>query len=179
MRVWTSPKDKKSPAQLECRSIFGKMSSLGAAMLPIAKVGFRGLAEEGETTEKNVFVRFNSKCASVVDGEVKVDYTALRVADGPLETVVFGEPTTVDGRVLSVTFSDESDAYRFDYVIFAAYIPEKHGCMLSEPVYRFTGKVEITLPESWAGLEAHLYGFCWDGGSKTSSSCYVGVLNNA
>lgn len=177
VRVWTKPKDKKSPAQMERRSIFGKMSSLGAAMLPIAKIGFRGIAAENQTTEKNIFVRLNSQYASMVDGEVEIDYSSLCVADGPLEAVAFEAPTTADGRVLRAAFSRSRKADRFDYVVLAAYLPGVKGCMLSEPVYRSAGEVEITLPESWAGLEAHLYGFSWDGKDQASPSCYVGVVN--
>lgn len=176
VRTWTVPTDRKSPAQLERRRIFGKMSSLGAAMLPIAKVGLRGVAAENGTTEKNIFVRLNSHCASVVDDEVLIDYSGLAVADGPLEAVDFGEPSTIAGRVVRATFTPSASADRFCYVVLAAYLPQARGCMLSEPVYRSTGTVELTLPKAWAGMEAHLYGFCWDGKDSASPSCYVGVL---
>lgn len=178
-RAYTIPKDPMTPAQLAHRRLFGTVSSLGAAMRDIVKIGFRSIADERHTTEKNVFVRFNKSCVSLVDDEVRIDYASLKVADGPLKTVDFDEPTTADGRVLRVTFSDHSHANRYNYVIVAAYVPQEHNSMRSEPVFRSSGVVEITLPESWTGLEAHLYGFCWDGASQVSPSCYVGVLNNA
>lgn len=178
-RKWVLPDDKKTPAQLKCRRTFGAMSRLGKEMLDIVKIGFRGVAAEGRTTEKNVFVKINKQCFSIIDDEVSIDYANLKVADGPLEPVEFGEPTTADGRVLRVSFSSNTDADHFDYVILAAYLPRKRNCMLSEPVFRSAGMTEITLPESWAGFEAHLYGFCWDGKDKASPSCYVGTLNNA
>ena len=177
-RAYSKPKDPMTPAQLAHRRLFGTMSSLGAAMRDVVKIGFRGIAAENRTTEKNVFVRLNKNCVSLVDDEVIVDYANLKVADGPLEAVVFGQPTTADGRVLRTSFSNNTDAYRYNYVILAAYIPQKRGCMLSEPAFRSTGMAEVTLPESWAGLEAHIYGFCWDGKDEVSPSYYVGKLNN-
>ena len=164
-RTYVIPKDPMTPAQMAHRLVFGTMSRLGAALKDVLKIGFRNTAIEGKTTEKNVFIRTNKQYISVDDGEVRIDYANLKVADGPLETVEFGEPTT--------------DADHFDYVILAAYLSGKRNCMLSEPVFRSAGMTEITLPESWAGFEAHLYGFCWDGKDKASPSCYVGTLNNA
>ena len=177
-RAYAKPKDPMTPAQMAHRLVFGTMSSLGTAMLEVVKIGFRGNAAEGRITEKNIFVKLNKQCFSIVDDAVSIDYANLNVADGPLEPVEFGEPTTVDGRVLQVTFSSNTNADRFNYVVLAAYLPGKSNCMLSEPVFRSTGMAEIILPEGWAGLEAHLYGFCWDGKDKASPSSYVGMVNN-
>lgn len=176
-REWTKPTDPKTPAQLDSRKIFGKASSLGADMLQVVRIGFRGIAAERSTTEKNVFVRLNRQYISIVDSEATVDYTQLKVADGPLAAVDFGEPSTVDGRTIRVAFSNREHADRFNYVMLVAYLPGKRNCMLSEPVFRSAGEAEITLPESWTGLPAHIYGFCWDGKDNASPSSYIGVVN--
>lgn len=178
-RAYVVPKDPKKPDQIAQRSKFGTSSSLGGVLRDVLRIGFKSIAKEGNTTEKNVFVRLNKNCFSLVNDEVVIDYANLKVAEGPLKAVDFDEPTTADGRVLCVTFSDHSHSSRYHYVVLAAYLPQAHRCMLSEPVFRSSSRVEITLPGSWAGMEAHLYGFCWDGSSKVSPSCYVGVLNNA
>ena len=176
-REWVKPKDRKTPAQLECRRIFGRASSIGSAMVQVVRIGFRGIAEEQQTTEKNVFVKLNRRHISVVDDEVVVDYPHLQVADGHLEPVDFGEPVTADGRTISVAFSGSPQANRFNYVMLAIYLPQKHYCLLSEPVFRRAGSAEIILPESWVGYETHLYGFCWDGKNEVSPSSYIGVVN--
>lgn len=177
VRALVVPKDPKTPAQLESRCVFGKASSLGARMLPIVRIGFRGIAAERSTTEKNVFVRLNRQHISIVDDEAIVDYTKLQVADGPLAAVDFGEPSTADGCTIRVAFSNREHTNRFNYVMIVAYLPEKRNCMLSEPVFRSAGEAEINLPESWAGCTSHIYGFCWDGKDEASPSSYIGTVN--
>ena len=176
-RAYAKPKDPMTPAQMAHRLVFGTMSSLGTAMLEVVKIGFRGNAPEGRTTEKNIFVKLNKQCFSIVDDAVSIDYANLKVADGPLAAVDFGEPSTVDGRTIRVAFSNREHADRFNYVMLAAYLPGKRNCMLSEPVFRSAGEAEITLPESWTGLPAHIYGFCWDGKENASPSSYIGAVN--
>lgn len=176
-REWVMPNDPKTPAQLASRKIFGKVSSLGADLLQVVRIGFRGIAAERSTTEKNVFVRLNRQHISIVDDEAIVDYTKLQVADGPLAAVDFGEPSTADGRTIRVAFSNREHTNRFNYVILVAYLPQQRDCMLSEPVFRSTGEAVITLPVSWTGCEAHIYGFCWDGKDEASPSSYIGTVN--
>ncbi len=177
-REWVIPKDPKTPAQLDSRHIFGKTSSLGGALLQAIRIGFRGIAAEQKTTEKNVFVKLNRQHINIVDGEATVDYAQLQVSDGPLEAVDFGEPECADGRTIRVAFSNNANASRFNYVMLVAYLPEQRSCMLSEPVFRSTGMAEITLPEIWIGCTSHIYGFCWDGQDAASPSSYIGTVNN-
>lgn len=178
VRAWVVPKDPKTPAQLDSRKIFGKTSSLGAALQQAIRIGFRGIAAEQSTTEKNVFVKLNRQHINIVDGEATVDYAQLQLSDGPLATVDFGELECVDGRTIRVTFSNNTHANRLNYVILVAYLPEKRNCMLSEPVFRSTGMAEITLPEAWTGCPSHIYGFCWDGKDTASPSSHIGTVNN-
>lgn len=100
------------------------------------------------------------------------------LGNGPLATVDFGELECVDGRMIRVTFSNNTHANRLNYVILVAYLPEKRNCMLSEPVFRSTGMAEITLPEAWTGCPSHIYGFCWDGKDTASPSSHIGTVNN-
>ena len=179
VREWVMPKDPKTPAQLDSRRIFGKASSIGAALKQAINIGFRSIAAEQSTTEKNVFVRLNRQHINIVDGEVNVDYTQLQISEGPLATVNFGEPEAADSRTIRVAFNNNEHTNRLNYVMLVAYLPDKHNCMLSEPVFRSTGVAEITLPESWTGCTSHIYGFCWDGKDTVSPSNYIGTVNNA
>lgn len=177
-RAWVMPKDPKTPAQLNSRKIFGKASSLGAVLQQAIGIGFRSIAAENSTTEKNMFVKLNKQNFNIVDGEVNIDYAQLIISDGPLATVDFGEPEIVDGCTIRVAFSNHARANRHNYVMLVAYLPEKHSSMLSEPVFRSIGVAEIILPESCTGCAAHIYGFCWDGKDTVSPSSYIGTVNN-
>ena len=169
------PHDPKTQAQLNCRSLFRTLSQLGSDMLPAARIGFRGPADAGHTTEYNCFVRANKQCVTLVDGEIQIDYPALRLSDGPLEEVVFGEPHIDDTLHLSVTFSSTPNSHGSDYVLLYTYVPCLRQGFLAQPACRRQHKVESTLPSFWRGHKVQLYGFCWDSDLTASPSKYLGT----
>lgn len=171
-------RDPRTEAQVTQRIRFGALSRLGSMLLPAVKLGFRCAAIVGQTTEKNIFVKTNKQCVSVEGDVVNIDYESLKVADGPLPTVDFGEPTMAADGTVSVTFSDTAMGVdRHSYVMLAAHIPSQGLTLMSQPVFRTTGLVTLDLPQHCRASESHLYGFCWDGYNLASPSCHVGSLN--
>lgn len=168
------PHDPCTPAQLAHRRLFGTISRLGSYMLKAVQIGFRGPATEHQTTEKNCFVRTNKGCVSLNGDEVCIDYSALVLADGSLQTVEFGQPQ-VEGVTVTVPFAADAGQAN-DYVLLYAYAPSLCRGQLSLPAYRHQEGVAITLPDRWTGLDVHLYGFCWDRNLQCSPSTYLGQL---
>lgn len=167
--------DPRTAAQVVNRSRFCALSRLASDMLPVVRIGFRGPAREGQTSEYNCFIRTNKQNVNLVDNEVQVDYTALTVADGPLPTVAFGQPQAEGALTVRVPF-EVGDGCPRDYVLLYAYAPALQSGQLALPVYRLQGLVVATLPAAWAGLEVHLYTFCWDRDQQASPSTYLGNL---
>ena len=169
------PNDPCTPAQLAHRRLFGTISQLGSYMLRAVQIGFLGTATEQQTTEKDCFVHANKGCVSLDGDEVCVNYRALLLADGPLPTVEFGEPQMED-TTINVQFSANTGQAN-DYVLLYAYVPSLRYGQLSLPAYRRQEQVITTLPDDWAGLNIHLYGFCWDRKLQCSPSTYLGQFN--
>lgn len=169
------PHDPKTQAQMRCRGLFRTLSQLGSDMLQAIRIGFRGPAASGHTTEYNCFIRANKQCVAPTDDGVRVDYAALSLADGILGNAEF-EESQVDHMQLDVAFHPGTNGRGGDYVLLYAYTPGMRQGLLSAPVYRFQRQACLTFPASWSGHEVHLYGFCWNSNLKASPSCYVGRL---
>ena len=169
------PHDPKTQAQMECRGLFRTLSQLGSDMLQAVRIGFRGPAATGHTTEYNCFIRANKQCVSHADDGIQIDYTALSIADGILGKVDFEEPQ-VDQMQLDVAFHSGIGSCGGDYVLLYAYTPGLRQGLLSTPVYRYQCRATLALPAAWAGHEVHLYGFCWDNDQQASPSSHVGRL---
>lgn len=170
------PHDPKTQSQIKCRGLFRTLSQLGSDMLQAARIGFRGPADEGHTTEYNCFIHANKQCVTSVDGETHIDYTAISIADGPLDEVIFGEPQVDSQLQLNVTFRPKANSNGDDYVLLYAYTTALRQGALSLPVYRCQRQATLMLPTFWHGQEVHLYGFCWDSDRQASPSQYLGTL---
>lgn len=171
-------KDPRTARQQRQRTVFGVTSSLAAAMAEATQIGLRGLAAERQANVLGTFVHLNSRCVSVADGEVTIDYASVRVAAGGLEGVSFGEPQAAAGRRVEVSFTRCGDGAGepTDYVYLFVYAPSLGQGFLSQPAKRFTGCVADTLPTAWAGLAVLLYGFAWDTDLSASDSAYIGTI---
>ena len=167
--------DPRTAAQVVNRSRFRALSRLASDMLPVVRIGFRGPAREGQTSEYNCFVHSNKQNVSLVDDEVQGDYAALTVAEGPLPTVAFGQPQVGDDLTVSVPFVAESGRPR-DYVLLYAYAPALQSGQLALPIYRQQELIVTTLPSAWSGHAVHLHAFCWDRDQQSSPSTYLGML---
>lgn len=170
------PRDPKTGAQLEQRQLFRTLARLGTEMLQAARIGFRGPADERRTTEYNCFVGSNKQCVAMRDGEVHIDYPALRVAEGGLAGVDFGRPQLDDQLHLSVAYRPEPGSDGADYVLLYAHVPALHQGLLSLPAWRRQHRADMQLPDGWRGLDVHLYGFCWDSDRQASPSTYLGLI---
>lgn len=170
--------DPRTPRQQACRRTFGVASQLASAMLPAAALGFRLPAEEGKTTERGCFMHVNSQCFSLVDGEVSIDYPAIKVAQGTLTGVRFASPQTCEGGTVSVAFHSEEGGDASDYVLLFAYSPTARCGVLSLPAGRHQGVVTIDPPRFWTGHTLYLYGFAWDRRRLSASdSVFLGTVD--
>lgn len=165
----------RTAVQQEHRRQFRELSRLGSDMLEVARIGFRGQASERHTTEYNCFLKANRQCVGVEDGGVSISYAGLKVADGVLDGVEFGEPAVGSDGMVSVGFGQDSGDGG-DYVLLYAFEPESRQGRLSLPVLRGRQAATVALPAEWRGSGVHLYGFCWDNATTTSPSCYVGRI---
>ena len=141
------------------------------------KLGLREAAMQAQMTEGNFFVKSNKQCFALRDGAVAVDYAGLRLAQGPAAGVLFGVPRFEEGEVVSVDYEKNGQSTRAsseDRVYLFAYAPELGEGQLSAPALRRSKVVRMRLPQHWADMEVHLYGFVVDRDGRASRSAYIG-----
>ncbi len=147
-------------------------------MIDATEIGFRGLAEARRVSGSNIFMSLNRHCINVEDDMVNVDYSALRVSDGELPGVAFGEIQSAGSQDISVEYGIvEGDGGCYDdYVYLYAYVPLLEDSLLSMPAARCDNRVSLVAPSRWTGREVHLYGFVWDHDHEASPSKYLGNI---
>ena len=160
------------------RDWFVGMVRFAAAARPALKLGLRAKASAMGMTEGNLFVNVN-KCHFVrSEGQVTVDYAALRLSYGPAADVYFHEPRFEENETVTVTFEKNSLQLRAsgdDSVYLYIYAPALGRGWLSTPTPRRNKSLSVKLPREWAGQEVHLYGFVVDKEGRPSGTTYVGV----
>ena len=164
----------RTPEQQAVRGRFATLSRLAARMLPTLRRGMHHMALQNGVTECNLFISLNQ--GAVGDGEV--DYSRVAVAYGPVAPVAFGS-AAVDGGIVSVAFEKNPRhraASATDEVRLFAYCPALGSGLLSGGAPRRERRVAMVLPDEWAGLEVHLYGFVEDVAGRASESSYVGTI---
>ena len=175
--------DAKTEAQLEQRELFKATVAYAGRVREVLRTGFHAPALAAHKTECNYFLKVNKGCFAMADGELAVDYEHLRVSEGPVAPVGFGEAVLQSDTVISIPFEKNPEhrrAYSDDKVYVAAFCdnpPQYYDdALLSLPVYRRTGSITVSLPDAWAGHEVHLYGFVQDNAGRTSDSVYLGAV---
>ena len=175
--------DAKTEAQLEQRELFKATVAYAGRVREVLRTGFHAPALAAHKTECNYFLKVNKGCFAMADGELAVDYEHLRVSEGPVAPVGFGEAVLQSDTVIGIPFEKNPEhrrAYSDDKVYVAAFCdnpPQYYDdALLSLPVYRRTGSITVSLPDAWAGHEVHLYGFVQDNAGRTSDSVYLGAV---
>jgi len=115
----------------------------------------------------------------VYQGTLTIDYENLLLADGPVAPVAFDMPRLVDEVTLSVDFEKNPlrrVVHPDDLVYVAAYCPELGDFDLSEPAYRRSNRLTMSMNDYWVGREVHLWGFVADSKGRASRSQYLGCV---
>jgi len=168
-------RNPRTPVQQAVRGEFRALAQLAVRMLPALHRGLRHEARLAGLTECNLFISLNRAAST----EAGVDYNALTVSAGPVAPVAFGRAVVVDGAV-GVDF-EKNPQHRAtsatDEVRLFAYCPTLGHGLLSGGAPRRDRRVAMALPDEWAGLEVHLYGFVEDAAGRASESAYIGALD--
>lgn len=180
-------RNPRTAAQQLNRQIFKAAVMLASSLQSVLRLGLRDKAVASHMTEGNRFLQLN-KGLFALDGEGRllVDYENLLVAEGPVAPVGWAAgvlpssdiipASDVPSRII-VPFEKNPlhlRANNDDEVYLLAVCPKAGENKLSLPVYRRTKQVSIDLPDSWQGMEVHLYGFVTSYDGRASDSMYLG-----
>ena len=162
----------RTEAQQAHRMVFRDMVRLAGRMRAALAVGLRVGARSEGLTECNLFVKINKGRFA----EGAVDYGRLEVSRGPVAPVALTDATVDADGVLHVRFEKNPlhlSADANDQVHVYLYCPALQQGLLAQHVYRRTRKLDVMLPDEWAGHDWHLYAFVRDSAGRTSDTVYL------
>ena len=174
----------KLPADvLDRRLRFKTLVQLAKAFKSAADLGFDNFRwVKPFISPFNYFVKINKEAVYVRGGESEIDYGSILCAQGSLAPASFGNASFAEPNRISVSFSTTTDlpnADALDKVYVFVYQPDTNLALISAPVTRTEGTVDMRMPVSWTGMTVHVYGFAVGDGRDTkglvSDSSYIGT----
>lgn len=162
----------QTAAQQEHRMLFRDMVRLAGRMKHALRLGLHAASQEEQMTECNLFVKMNKERFTPWG----VDYKALEISRGPVAPVAFVEAAVGDDNVLRTRFEKNPLHLRADgddRVFVYAYCPALQEGRLSAGVCRRSKRLDMALPDEWAGLEVVFYAFVQDYKLQTSDTIYL------
>lgn len=172
--------DARSERQLGQRGRFVAMVRFASQLREVLHAGMGFCSHEAHLTEGNYFVKLNKGCFALEGEALSIDYPQLRVSDGEVAEVGFGEVACRNEGMrwlLAATFVRNPLRLTVDggdRVYLAAICAERSEALLSVPAYRRQEAVAITLPQEWQGCTVHLYGFVQSAHGEASPTTYLG-----
>lgn len=165
-------------SQQQQRSWFVGMVRFASQAKEALRLGLKQKADQASMTEGNYFIMRNKQHFGKPGSKGETVYSRLQIAEGAAANVVFGKLQFESGEVVSVDFEKNtmfSRASNDDSVYLYAYCPAQSEGMLSAPTERRNKHLSVKLPETWVGLEIHVYGFVVDRNGRPSDSTYIGI----
>ena len=164
-------KQPNTPKQQLARAIFKTFNMLACKFAPAINFGFLMKANSEHTIIRNVFVKVNSELdvvTATTPDNVSIDYTAIAIAQGPLQQPFFGAPqSSTPGQIdVAITGNNFGDATENDKIVLVAYIPDLKLCIVDKTATRATANGHITVPAAAASMKAHVWGFARAGVSE-------------
>lgn len=181
-----TPRGNKNATE-EMRDIqlrFKTLAQLASAFLAIIVIGLKTRAKAigPLVSQFDAFIKDNWGATHAEGGVVEVDYGNIKISDGNLPEVGFGSPNFEEPLRVSVGFTpntDAPDADAADEIRLVVYQPDSNKTVMSAPVARSTGSIEMALPSTWSGMTVHVYGFGVGAGRTNkgivSDGSYIGT----
>lgn len=177
-----SPKNPNTPAQVKVRTKF-LTSTATASVFKNTLVGLLRTAKTKKLSTTNTFQILNKGAIEVTEtnpGEFssQVDYSKIKLSSGSVEPAIFRRPQSQEGNPLTIeSATDDSLANNRRFYYMAAYCPTHETSRISDPVVSTEGKAYITVPQSWNGLEVHLYAYVQEFSSTEEAVEYASYWN--
>lgn len=175
---------KSADQQLQ-RAKIALLTKLLQVFKPAIKMGFKDEARARGCSAVNFFTHKNyPNVTGTAPDNTTIDPSKIEVAQGAIPNVVFGSTinvSTPNQVLVSVTDINAgvAGASASDSIYVFVYCPDMGMGILSAAAGRTVGAaLTVRVPESWSGLEVHVYGWVISGDEDTlgqsSNSEYIG-----
>jgi hypothetical protein len=166
-------------AQRLVRTRFGAAASLSNVFKRALLLGFAGICKGTKVPERSMFIRKNWECIHAdTPGAATVDYTEIKIAEGSLPEVLFGNASFAEPLQVAVPMSDTTGiegADAHDKVYIFAYSPEAGAGVISDGRNtRADESISVNVPAYWNGHRVHVWGFTIGNGIDNK-----GVISNS
>ena len=154
--------------------LFRDMVRLAGRMKVALRTGLLMPSMEEKMTECNLFVKMNKE-RFTPEG---VLYSELEISCGTVAPVAFTAAAVGVDNVLRVSFERNPLHVRadgMDEVRVYAFCPALQQGLLSASVFRRDRRLAMALPDEWAGMEVHFYGFVTDAHGNASNTLYISL----
>lgn len=171
----------KSAAQMLQRAKIKMLTATSNVFRAAAILGFKDEAHSRGCSAVNFFVHENYPMVTgTTPGAVAIDPSRIVCSRGSVPGVVFSSSfgTATPGTLaVTVTYGNEhaEGASTNDNVYVMLFCPSAGTSTMGAPARRGDGAtLNIRYPQSWSGLEVHVYGFVINADGKSSMSEYIG-----
>lgn len=158
-------------AQKLVRTRFAAISDLAGKLGASLVLGFKAFVAGTKIPPKSFFIKKNWQYVHAdTPGSATIDYSELKISDGPITAPVFGTLDVSVPQTIKVPIDDNSGqtVSSSDEVYLVVYCPENGQTILSEAVSRVDESIEVVVPSSWNGTRVHVWGFATWGGEVLS-----------
>lgn len=156
------PKNPNTQKQQDARQIFGAMATLSRLMSTAINFGFQFEADNEGTTTRGIFMKKNKGVITFPAGVKTIDYSSVKVAEGPLTSPLFGTADfdTPSQVVVSFESMNIGPATKDDEVMVLVVNADFDQAIVGRGKRGTTnGTVTINVPAPWGGTTVHVYGF--------------------
>lgn len=177
-----NPKNPNTPAQVKVRTKF-LTSTATASVFKNTLVGLLPMAKTKKLSTTNAFQVINKGAIEIEETtpgffESTVNFAKLKLSKGSVEPAVFRRPASKQDNPLTIE-SQTQDALASNrrFYFMAAYCPFLQASRISDPVVSTEGKAYITVPQTWNGMEVHLYAYVQEFNSTEEAVQYLSYWN--
>lgn len=158
-----NPKNPNTLPQIKARTQFLTNTAL-ASVCKDGAIGLTPRAKQTKLSLTNVLQQINKKAidTTVAEGGASstVDYTKIQFSQGPADTVYFRRPASAQDNPLvieSLFNDDRANANRNAFLV--VHCPSLARTIIGDPCPTTSGKATVTVPQTWNGMEVHIYGY--------------------
>ena len=167
----------RTDAQVLVREKFKLLSKVCVDFMPAIRVGLEKASRKKNSIPRAEFFHLNYGLVEVAStGEIKVDITRLKLSEGSLGVVSFGNADFDTPQKVQADITDDGmldpKALSTDEVIMVAYCPAMEQIAFGVVATRISETAEIDIPTLWQGQTLYIYGFlrCKEGRYRNECS---------
>ena len=158
-----NPKNPNTLPQVKARTQFLTNTAL-ASVCKDGAIGLTPRAKQTKLSLTNVLQQVNKKAinTTVAEGGASstIDYTKIQFSQGAADGIYFRRPASAQDNplVIESQFNDDlASANRNAFLV--VHCPILNRTIIGDPCPTTSGKATVTVPQTWAGNEVHIYGY--------------------